>query len=239
MKHLAVHRLLVLQRALVSGAAGLVPVPYLDDVLAAGVRAGLVRRLAELRQVDVDEQAVALLVTPHASRLLAAASLGSAALRGTRFAWRRLALSLIFVRRADEALHTFQVGTLFDHYCARHHVGLGLDRARAAALRRAMDAAIRSARSESFERAFRRALRVPGAAALGLPRRVWSRLIGRRGPISAEPITLDEAMRDAASKSVVARAVESLGREVASVEKSYVGALVDAFDAAWRDEEPA
>jgi hypothetical protein len=239
MRHLAVHRLLVLQRALVSGAAGLVPVPYLDDMLAAAVRAGLVRRLAELRQVDLDEQAVALLVTPNPSRMLAAASLGSAALHGTRFAWRRLALSLLFVRRADEAMHTFQVGTLFDHYCAQHHVGLGLDRPRAAALRRAMDAAIRSARSESLERAFRRALRMPGTAALVLPRLVWSRLIGRRGPVAAEPITLDEAVRDAASRSVVVRAVESVGREVAAVEQSYVSALIEAFDSAWRSEGPA
>ncbi len=156
--HLAVHRRLILGRALLSGAAGLVPVPYLDDLLAGQVRAGLVRRLADLRRVDVDGNAVAELATPTGSRVLHAAGLGAVLLGGAQKVWRRVAASILVVRRADEAMQTFQIGTLFDHYCTRHHVGLGLDGAKAKTLRDAMDQAIRHARGQALEDAFQRTL---------------------------------------------------------------------------------
>src|SRR5262245_32936006 len=114
-------RAMILGRSLVAGAAGLVPVPYIDDLLAGAVRSALIRRLADLRQVDVDANAVANLATPKGSRLLQAASIGSAALSTSRRLFRKLAGSLLVMRRADEAMQTFQVGTLFDHYCAQHH----------------------------------------------------------------------------------------------------------------------
>jgi len=69
-QHLGTHRRLILGRALLAGLAGLVPVPYIDDLLAGGVRSSLVKRLAQLRHVDVDGNAVAALCTPHGSRLL-------------------------------------------------------------------------------------------------------------------------------------------------------------------------
>jgi uncharacterized protein (DUF697 family) len=157
-EHLRGHRRLILGRALLSGAAGLVPVPYLDDLLAGQVRAGLVRRLAELRRVDVDGNAVAELATPTGSRVLHAAGLGAVLLGGAQKVWRRVAASVLVVRRADEAMQTFQIGTLFDHYCTRHHVGLGLDGNKAATLRDAMDQAIRRARGHALEDAFQRTL---------------------------------------------------------------------------------
>jgi hypothetical protein len=220
---------LILGRALISGAAGLVPVPYLDDFLSTAVRGGLIRAVAERRQVDVDDAAVAQLVSPAASRLLAAANLGAVAW-GTRRAWRRVAASLLVVRRADEALQTFQLGTLFDHYCAVHHIGFGLDAARAARLRLAIDQAVHTARRDTVERAFRRALRAPGVAALGLPRgarALWSRL--RKGPLEAEP--LGAVVEAAAARGWLRRAVDGLERELGL---GYVRALTDAFDAAWR-----
>jgi len=157
-EHLRGHRRLILGRALLSGAAGLVPVPYLDDLLAGQVRAGLVRRLAELRRVDVDGNAVAELSTPTGSRVLHAAGVGAILLGGAKKVWRRVAASLLVVRRADEAMQTFQIGTLFDHYCTRHHVGLGLDGNKARTLRDAMDDAIRHARGHALEDAFQRTL---------------------------------------------------------------------------------
>lgn len=157
-EHLDRHRRLVLGRALLAGAAGLLPVPYLDDLLAAQVRAALLRRLADLRHVDVDHNAVAELATLHGSRVLGAASVSAVVLGGARRVWRRVAASLVVVRRVDEVVQTFQVGTLFDHYCARHHVGLGLDGAKARRLRLAMDEAVRHARGRALEDAFARAL---------------------------------------------------------------------------------
>ncbi|HEY2746438.1 MAG TPA: hypothetical protein VGL86_17525, partial [Polyangia bacterium] len=108
--------------------------------------------------VDVDGNAVAELATPTGSRVLHAAGLGAVLLGGAKKVWRRVAASLLIVRRADEAMQTFQIGTLFDHYCTRHHVGLGLDGAKASTLRDAMDQAIRQARGHALEDAFQRTL---------------------------------------------------------------------------------
>ena len=55
-------RRLILTHALLSGGAGLVPLPILDDSLAAAVRRQLVRRVADARQVDLSAGAVKELV---------------------------------------------------------------------------------------------------------------------------------------------------------------------------------
>jgi hypothetical protein len=225
--HLDANRPLILGRAVISGAAGLVPVPYIDELLAALVRESLVRRLAEIRQVDVDPQALQAIAAPQGSRLLTAATLGSAALGATRRVFRRLAASLLLVRRVDEAMQTFQVGTLFDHYCARHHVGLGLDSQRAVRLRKAMDAAIRSTHGEALQRSFRATLRMPGALAVELPRRLWSRVRRRGGPVDAEK--LDGELRRAESAGFVQRAAAG----ITGVGRGYGRSLADAFDEAW------
>jgi hypothetical protein len=226
--HLDTNRPLILGRSLVAGAAGLLPVPYLDDVLANMVRESLIRRLAEIRNVDIEPPAVQLIAAPHGSRLLTAATLGSAALGSTRRVFRRVAASLLLVRRVDEAMQTFQVGTLFDHYCAKHHVGLGLDSARATKLRIAMDRAIRETHGEALQKAFRSSLRMPGSIALALPRALWSRLRKRRdAPVDAEK--LDGELKRAESTSFIERAARSLG----SVGRGYGRALADTFDEAY------
>ena len=186
-KHLNVHRRMILGRALLSGAAGLVPVPYIDDLLAGQVRAGLVRRIADLRRVDVDRNAVAELATPTGSRLLHAAGMGAILLGGAQRLWRRVAASILVVRRVDEAVQTFQIGPLFDHYCARHHVGLGLDGAKARALREAMDQAIRRARGQAIEQSFARAMATTRKLAGRLSRRLLVEKVEAElaGPTSA------------------------------------------------------
>jgi uncharacterized protein (DUF697 family) len=218
-QHLDLHRRLVIGRSLLAGAAGLVPVPYLDDLVANAIRSALLRQLAERRAVDVDNNAVAELTTPHGSRLLGAATLGAVALGGARRAWRHVATSILFVRRADEAVQTFQVGTLFDHYCARHHVGLGLDGTRARQLRLAMDQAIRVARNDTIERSFRRTLRA-SSGLLSAARKLLPRL---RRADAGDPIDAPQ----------LEGAVEKVEAELAGPSSAYVAALVGAFDVAW------
>src|SRR5690349_22158842 len=99
--HLDANRPLILGRSLISGAASLVPIPYIDELLAALVRESLIRRIAEIRQVDIEQAAVQAVAAPHGSRLLTAATLGSAALGATRRAFRRIAASLLLVRRVE------------------------------------------------------------------------------------------------------------------------------------------
>jgi hypothetical protein len=223
---------LVLSRALLAGAVGMVPVPWIDELLAGAVRAQLVRRIAALRQVDVDKNAVEMLATPGGGRILSAATFGAAAIGATRRTFRRIAASLLLVRRADEALQTFQLGTLFDHYCARHHVGFGLDGARAQTLRAAMDAAIRQARGEALGAAFKRALGAAAATARRVPRGVGALFRRKRGPLAAEQ--LDEPAETridrAASSNVIRRAMDAIDAEL---ERSYLASLTAAFDALW------
>jgi hypothetical protein len=227
--HLDTNRPLILARSLIAGAAGLVPVPYLDDLLANLVRESLIRRLAEIRNVDVDPASVQLLAAPQGSRLLTAATLGSAALGSTRRVFRRVAASLLLVRRVDEAMQTFQVGTLFDHYCAKHHVGLGLDSTRAKTLRIAIDRAIRETHGEALQRAFRTSLKMPGTLALSLPRALWSRLRKKKqAPLDAEKF--EGELERAESASFVERAARSLG----GVGRGYGRALANSFDEAFQ-----
>ena len=231
--HLDVNRPLILQRALVAGAAGMVPVPYLDDLLAGAVRASLIRRLAEIRNVDLDANAVDALATPRGSRLLQAATVGSVALHGTRRIFRSVTASLLLVRRVDEAMQTFAVGTLFDHYCASHHVGFGLDGQRAAELRSAIDRAVADTHGDALARAFRSSLslgwRLPGAAALALPRFIiarWKRR-AQKGRVPLEGEKLDDELRRVEKSSWVERASGALG----NVGRGYGLALAGAFDA--------
>jgi uncharacterized protein (DUF697 family) len=223
-QHLAPNRRLILARSLLAGAAGLVPVPYLDDLMAGAVRSALIRRLAELRAVDVDGNAVAELATPRGNRLLNAAGLGALAVGGARRAWRRVATSIVFVRRVDEAMQTFQVGTLFDHYCARHHVGFGLDGDKASRLRGAMDQAIRAARNDTLERAFRRTLRASSGVIAGA-----ARLLPRRG----------RRLEDPGDVPQLEGPLEKFEQELSGPATAYVAALVGAFDVAWAPHKQA
>jgi len=235
-EHLRTNRRLILSRALLSGAAGMLPLPYVDDLLAGSIRAALIRRIAEIRQVDVDANAVDALAHPYSNRILNAASLGAIAIGGTRRVMRKLAVSFLLVRRVDESVQTFQLGTLFDHYCAKQHVGPGLDGNRALMLRQSMEHAIRQARSEAITRAFKKGLRSLGALTMSMPRNalsLWSRLRG--GPIRADKVdTFDDRLEVAASSSLMKRAVSSVENEVQSLERGYFEALLDTFDAAWQ-----
>jgi uncharacterized protein (DUF697 family) len=237
--HLSVNRRLILSRALLAGTAGLVPVPYIDDLLAGAVRSSLIRRLAGIRQLDIDANAVELLAHPRASQLVHAASIGAIAVGGTRRIARRLVLTLVLVRRVDEAVQTFLLGTLFDHYASQRHVGAGLDGQRALRLRNAMDAAIRQAHSEVLTRTFRNGLRKMGAIASSVPRGAFS-LLGRiraRAFRGANVETLDDRLDAVASSSYVQHTLSGMEGDVSAIERSYLVTLLDAFDRAWQNED--
>jgi uncharacterized protein (DUF697 family) len=234
-EHLSTNRRIILSRALLAGAAGMLPVPYLDDLLAGAVRAALIRRLAEIRQVDVDANAIDALAHPYASRLLNAASAGAIAIGGTRRIVRRLAVGFLLVRRVDEAVQTFHLGTLFDHYCAQRHVGVGLDGRRALILRETMEVAIRKTKSESLARAFKKGLRAMGAAAMQMPRGAFSLLAKLRGSAGKghNVETFDDRINAAASSPFVRRAAENVDAEVEKLDRSYLETLLVSFDRAW------
>ncbi len=226
--HLRTNRTLILTRSLLSGLVGVVPLPYIDDLLAGAVRAQLIRRLAEIRGIDVDGNAVAALSDPAGSRLLSMASMGAVAAGVARPGWRkiasRLGTSFMVVRRVDETIESFQVGTLFDHYCARMHVGAALDGKRAVILRHAMSMSIASARNDLLKRAFSEGLRTASKFAGGVPRAFDMLRTGARGAdIDGQ---LDE--------SLVGSAARSVETKVEGLEQGYLEQLVTRFEVGYR-----
>jgi len=83
--HLKVHRRLILERSILAGVVGLVPVPILDDLLTGLVRGRLVRRLAEERQVDLTPSAVLILAEERQATMARNATLTAVSLLALRY----------------------------------------------------------------------------------------------------------------------------------------------------------
>lgn len=232
--HLLANRPLILGRSLLCAAAGMLPVPALDDALVLALRKGMIARLAQRRQVDVDEAALDVLCNESGMRqnlgLLAAIGNAVAALRGRRWS-RRLFFGWLLMQRVEEAVRVFHLGTLFDHYCARHHLGPALDADRARALRRDIDEASRRTRREAVGRLFEGAVAGTARALLALPRRVYRALRPGDKPRlpTEEPIDRDELLTQA--EPVVKRQVRRLLGSAAL--SRYAGLLAQGFDRRW------
>lgn len=173
--HLAVHRGLIIRRSLLIGAVrGFFPLPVLDEHLAGRVLAGLLRKLASGRQVDLSPPAVDVLSRGKG----AVGNLGVAALALliARFAGRKFLAVLAAGRGTDEMARTFFVATLFDHYCAKLHVGGPLTVTDATRLRDAIDAEVAAMSLGPALTAFKEGGRVLGRTLLEAPRWVSQRI---------------------------------------------------------------
>src|SRR5580658_10192068 len=209
--HLQQNRSLVLNRSLLVGLAGLVPVPALEEMLATSLRRGLLRRLAAGRQVDIEEAALDVLAgaSPTQQQLGLFAMTGAllSSLRPGKAA-RRMMIGLLLLRQVDETLRTFHLATLFDHYCAKHHVGAALTETQAYQLRaqilEATKTAERGAAGAVFERALSAAWRVLRAAP-----EVLLRLVHRQ---QAEPPALAAAEAAVKPESRALMASALIGR---------------------------
>ena len=91
---------------------------------------------------------------------------------------------------------TFQLGTLFDHFCAKMHVGAGIDRERAIELRDVMHAALAEAERAAIVNAFREGSRVLGQTMLEAP--AWANAKIERGAAAAAGATAYQLSRAAA-----------------------------------------
>ena len=199
------NRGLVVSRSLLAAAAGILPVPVMDDVVASLLRARMLRRIADARQVDVSRDALAILADePQVSRLRHMALTGIT-LIALRKAWRKMFLLLAIGRRGEEFAHSFELGTLFDHYCTRHHVGPGVDAELAAKLRATFD---------QIGKSVRRSLIRPQVAAGALVRRQQSVMRGEESLLTKTRRVIDE--------------------ELGAAGDAYATALRHEFDKAWK-----
>src|SRR5688572_28221380 len=246
-EHLALHRRLILMRSMAAGVAGAVPAPILDEWLASLLRRGTVRRIADLRSVDLSDEAVRAVADgreppPSWRSLVKGTALSLALRRAVRAAWRRALVILALARRADDIGRTFSVMTLFDHYCARLHVGGELGVEQAQRLRAAIDEAVSQTRGGLTGRVLRRGFFGAGRALVRAPLEIVDaatggavrRRLARNEEARAEE-SLEEALERAASheKGFLPRAARSVEAELATAGGAWQGELIEAFEAAW------
>jgi hypothetical protein len=241
--HLAEHRRMILGRSLAAGVLGAVPVPLLDDWLQAVVRRGTIRSIAERRRVDLDEEAVRAVadgkVAAPGWRALVAGGFLSRLLSRTL---RRVLLAITLASRADAITRSFAVGTLFDHYCSRVHVGAGLDGAAGRRVREAIDGAIAARRGGLASRLVRRGLVAAARTAVRAPLELadvatgglMKRLLGRRDEADAEEV-VERAVATAGKNGFLARATQAVEAQLALAGRGWMDDLILAFEERLRD----
>jgi hypothetical protein len=168
--HLRSNRGLIVRRALLAGAIrGFFPIPLADDLLCSRIGAGLFRKLAELRQVDLPPDSALLLAASGAPRPAASLSLTAVAAVVARFAGRKALAVLAAGRSADDMARTFLRATLFDHYCAKLHVGGQVTTATAERLCACLDVGLTDLSASPIVEAFRAGGRMLGRSLLQAP----------------------------------------------------------------------
>ncbi|UJR80619.1 hypothetical protein [Sandaracinus amylolyticus] len=124
--------------AAVAGAASVVPVPFVDAILAKLARGSAMRRVAARRGVRLTPEGRAVLARPGLS-----SPLGSAPARLLRSAITRALTPIRIASRIEDATATFLSALLLDHYLATsdRRVGAPLGELEATIVRSAMEQA--------------------------------------------------------------------------------------------------
>jgi hypothetical protein len=146
---------------------------------------------------------------------------------------------------------TFQVGTIFDHFCARLQVGAGVDRGAAIRLRGATFAAIRETERSALIAAFAEGGRTLGRSVGEAPTWISRRLqkaveryvasggnpdaLPRGDPEDAQDDqTANDGPDGPASKQWLDRATVEVESRITRVGNRYLEALLDNFERHWR-----
>jgi hypothetical protein len=247
--HLTANRRLVVRRSLLATAVGgVVPIPVMDEYLAGRVKAGMLMKIAERRQVDLAQSSAELLGDPREGTTARNATLTAVTLLALKKAWTKVFTVLALGRRAEEMATTFQLGTLFDHFCAKIHVGPGIDRSSAAQLRAVIHASLAEVERQALVGAFRDGGRMLGRSFLEAP--AWANeQLGRAarrwtetgGTTTDGGDTADQATAGdgAAEARWLDRAADVVEGRLASLRHSYLIALVTVFERRWREAEAA
>ena len=247
--YLQQHRRLAVARALATAAASLVPVPFVDDWLREAVLGGAYKRIARAYQIDLDPVAVKNLVHGR-SQPASWVDLTSSALavRVATQSVRRVMLAITAMRRAQAASRTFASLTLFDHYCARLHTGLGLDGPRALAIADAIGASLATTPGglsfEPFRKGALAAARTAAKAPLALAdlasggrlRKLLTRG-GGDGVAEAEAVDELDALVErelADHDGWFSKAVAAIELQLTADVNPFLDAAIDRFEAAWR-----
>jgi hypothetical protein len=246
--HLQANRRFIVRRALLATAVGgVVPLPVMDEYLAGRVKAGMLMRLAERRQVDLASSSAELLGDPRGTTAMRNATLTAATLLALKLAWRKFFAVLAVGRRAEEMASTFQLGTLFDHYCAKMHVGAGIDREHAARLRDVVHVSQTEVERAAIVSAFRDGSRVLGQTLLEAPAwanerleraaRRWAASGGRSVDPDPAANDLGDLGEDDAEARWLDRAAGEVEGRLGGLGQDYLTKLVRTFERRFRESE--
>jgi hypothetical protein len=165
-------------------------------------------------------------------------TLTAATLLALKLAWRKFFALLAAGRGAEEMATIFQVATLFDHYCAKLHVGGALSRPQAAELRRLIHASVGRTSKTKLVGAFREGGRILGRSVIEAPAWVsrsltryaerWLRTSGRPEAAAGWPEETEE------ERTWLDRAAHVVEEGLSSLGQDYLGDLVDDFESEWR-----
>ena len=237
--HLGTQRGLIVRRALLIGAIrGFFPLPMVDEQIASRVLAGLFGKLAGGRQVDLPPAAAAVLAAEAGT--MANLTLAAAALLLARLAGRKFLALLAAGRGAEEMARTFYRATLFDHYCAKLHVGGPLTPDAAGRLRVAIEAELSAMTLGPALTAFREGGRVLGRTLLEAPR--WlsqriARLAERFVRTGGNPDVLDAVIEPSDDDDTwLERAARTVEESLAGAGSDHLAKLVARFEARWRGQ---
>jgi uncharacterized protein (DUF697 family) len=245
--YLAGQRRLIIARALMGSLAGVVPLPFVDDLAVSRVLGGGYRKIAASHQVDVTDEAVNALVhgATKAPSVSGMAIAGVVARVATRAA-RRMMVAIAAVNRARSAARTFVAMTLFDHYCAKLHTGLALDGPTALMLRDEIIRSIDGTPGALAFHPFRRGALAAARATVRAPLELADIASGgrlRKLLASKSEVTEPEHVDDMeqAMEQILADKTNFLSRTVAAVEAQlsseinpFLDGAIESLDRRWR-----
>ncbi len=246
LQYLTANRGLVVKRSLLATAVGgVIPIPVVDDYIASRVRAGLLMKLAEQRQVDLPQSAAELMGDPREGSTLRNATITAITLVALKLAWRKVFALLAVGRGAEEMASTFQFATLFDHYCAKLHVGAAIDRQRASELRALIHQTVDRTEKEALTAIFRDGSKILGRSLLEAPRWLTTRLgtlaqrwTSTRGDVAA---TFDPTADVAGpgQSQWLDRASAAIEGRLGLLGSDYLTLLIEDFERRWAERPPS
>ncbi len=245
-EHLSVNRRMIIGRSSAASMAGVFPVPLVEDWMSSTIARGTVKRIADAHAVDVDDEAARMIADgPEKPPSWTEMAGGTLVFKVMGRAWRKLLITYVVAKRTQAAARHFQIGTLFDHYCARLHVGMGLDQDGALALRKLISAAIDKTPGGVGHKIFRRSAAAAAKATVRAPLNLLNTLSGgfvrkllSKGSDEVEAIAevdqqLDSALNE--QKGFLARTTLAVELQLSTEGNPYVDELISNVEALWRE----
>lgn len=215
------HRQVILVRSVLVGAAKMLPMPGLSDMLGAALSRGLVYHVAQLRYVDIEDGAVeALTASPDKQgRLNLLSALGGLLSLLRRGRMRRLFAGLAVLNGIEAGMRAFHTALVLDHYCAHHHTGVAIGAEEARRLRQTIDESVRAAQRSLGGAVLDQVIKQTQRFFQTVPPWVWAQL---KRADAMPPLPALQALAHEAKKSL---GVLSLDR--------YFNHVVQNFDQRW------